>query len=218
MPLLTDPRAVAGLVVREIRNGERDGAPTKIAIARRSYPTDRDDLWDALTDADRIPRWFLPVTGDLRVGGRYQFEGNAGGVIERCDAPESFAVTWEMGPQVSWVEVTLAATDAGTLLQLTHEAPVDPQMWKQYGPGAVGVGWDLAMVALGLHLASGEPVDPAEGLAFPTTPEGTEFVRAAAADWAEAAIGGGDDPAEARAAAEQTVTFYTVEPEENPES
>src|SRR5690606_4283558 len=41
MPLLTDPRAVAGLVVREIRNGERDGAPTKIAIARRSYPTDR---------------------------------------------------------------------------------------------------------------------------------------------------------------------------------
>jgi hypothetical protein len=23
-------------------------------------------------------RWFLPVTGDLRVGGRFQLEGNAG--------------------------------------------------------------------------------------------------------------------------------------------
>ncbi|MBF6098056.1 SRPBCC family protein [Nocardia cyriacigeorgica] len=218
MPLLTDPVAVAGLVVREVRNGERDGEPTKIAIARRSYPTDREDLWDALTTAERIPRWFLPVTGELKVGGRYQLEGNAGGVIERCAEPESFALTWEMGTQVSWVELSLAATDAGTLLQLTHEAPVDPDMWKQYGPGAVGVGWDLAMMALGLHLSTGDPVDPNEGLTFPTTPEGTEFVRTAATGWAEAAIAGGDEPAEAHAAAEQTITFYTVEPEEGPES
>ena len=46
-------------------------------------------LWDACTNAERIPRWFLPVSGDLRLGGRYQLEGNAGGTIERCDPPRS---------------------------------------------------------------------------------------------------------------------------------
>src|SRR5215471_19705278 len=105
MPL--DPVATAGLATREVRSGTRDGAPTKIAIARRTYPTDQDDLWDALTNADRIPRWFLPVSGELSVGGRYQLEGNAGGLVERCKEPESFAVTWEFGGQVSWLDVTL---------------------------------------------------------------------------------------------------------------
>ena len=58
----------------------------------------------------RIPLWFLPVTGDLRLGGRFQVEGNAGGVVERCDPPRSFAATWECGESTSWLEVRLAAT------------------------------------------------------------------------------------------------------------
>jgi len=103
-----DPVAAVGLVTREIRSGSRDGSPTEIAIARRTYPTDQADLWDALTSADRIPRWFLPVSGDLQVGGRYQLEGNAGGTVEHCKEPESFGVTWEFGGMVSWLEVTLA--------------------------------------------------------------------------------------------------------------
>jgi hypothetical protein len=43
------------------------------------YDTDDEDLWDACTSADRIQRWFLPVTGDLRLGGRFHLEGNADG-------------------------------------------------------------------------------------------------------------------------------------------
>src|SRR5690606_40051424 len=101
----------AGLMTREVRDGERDGTPTKIAVARRTYATDRDDLWDALTSAERLPRWFLPVSGDLSVGGRYQFEGQAGGEVQRCDAPESFAVTWEFGGQVSRVQVSLTSAE-----------------------------------------------------------------------------------------------------------
>ncbi|GAB2722627.1 SRPBCC family protein [Nocardia thraciensis] len=213
--MLSDPVAVAGLVTREIRTGSRAGVPTKIAIARRSYPTDRADLWDALTDIERIPRWFLPVTGDLAVGGRYQLEGNAGGVVESCEAPERFAITWEMGPQVSWLTVSLTPADDGTVLELVHEAHVDPDLWSQFGPGAVGVGWDLALMGLGMHVSSGAAVDPAEGAAFATTPEGKEFVRSAAAGWADAAVGDGDDPAAARAAAEQTIGFYTIVPEED---
>ncbi|MBF6328059.1 SRPBCC family protein [Nocardia transvalensis] len=218
MAILIDPVEVAGLVTREVRSGSRDGVPTAVAVARRTYPTDRADLWDALTDIERIPRWFLPISGDLQVGGRYQLEGNAGGVVERCEAPERFTVTWEMGPQVSWLEVVLTPDGDGTQLELVHEAKLDPEVPWPYGPGGVGVGWDLALMALGLHVASGQAVDPAEGLAFPTTPEGKAFVRAAALGWADAAIGNGDDPAAAREAAELTIGFYTTEPENGPAS
>jgi uncharacterized protein YndB with AHSA1/START domain len=204
-----DPVATAELVVREVRSGKRDGTPTTIVVARRTYRTDQADLWDALTNAERIPRWFLPISGDLFVGGRYQLEGNAGGVVERCEEPDSFALTWEMGQAVSWVSVTLSPAEDGTTLELAHEAPVDPDMWAQFGPGAVGVGWDLAMLGLGLHIDSGSPVDPEAGAAYPTTPEGVEFVRRSAKDWADAAVGNGDEPDPAHEAAQRTVDFYT---------
>src|SRR3954470_17036467 len=120
--MITDPLATAGLVTREIRTGSRDGKPTKIAIARRTYGTEQADLWDALTDRERIPRWFLSISGSTDVGGRYQLEGNAGGVVERCDAPDSFAVTWEWGPMMSWLEVTLSPAACGTKLRAPHGA------------------------------------------------------------------------------------------------
>lgn len=214
--MITDPVATAELVTREIRTGERDGAQTKIAIARRTYPTDQADLWDALTNKERLPRWFLPITGDLEVGGRYQLEGNAGGVVERCEEPKSFAVTWEFGGMMSWLEVTLAPAGQGTVLELVHEAHVDPDMWEQFGPGAVGVGWDLGLMGLGVHLESGAALDKAEGEAFPTTPDGITFARRAAAAWADAAVAAGDDRGSADEAAERTVGFYTIPPEESP--
>ena len=213
---IEDAARTVGLVTREVRTGSRNGAPTRIAVARRTYSTDRADLWDAVTNPERIPRWFLPVTGELRTGGRYQLEGNAGGTVERCAAPELFAVTWEYGPMVSWLEVTLRPDGDGTTLELVHEAPVDPDMWAQFGPGAVGVGWDLGLLGLELHLASGEQVDAEAALAFPTSPEGGDFVRTAATGWADAAVADGDDATAAHDAATRTVAFYTGTAEEPP--
>jgi uncharacterized protein YndB with AHSA1/START domain len=207
-----DPVATAGLVTREVRRGSRDGVPTRIAIARRTYATDRADLWDAITSADRIPRWFLPITGDLRVGGHYQLAGNAGGVVEWCTEPESFAVTWEFGGMVSWLEITLTSDGGHTTLGLAHEAHVEPDLWARYGPGAVGVGWDLALYGLGLHLDSGAPVDPTMATEFPVSPDGVAFVRQAARGWADAAVADGDEAGPAQDAAERTITAYTVPP------
>ena len=215
--MTTDPVAAVGLVAREVRTGSRDGAPTRIAVARRTYATDPADLWNALTSAERLPRWFLPVSGDLRVGGRYQLEGNAGGVVERCDPPGAFAVTWEMGPMTSWLEVDLSPADSGTRLELRHEAHVDPEFWAQFGPGAVGLGWDLALLGLGWHLDSGAAVDPAEAAALTASPAGVEFVRRAAASWADAAVRGGDDPVAAQEAAARSLAFYTGQPVDVPE-
>jgi hypothetical protein len=215
MAMSIDPMVTAGLVTREIRSGSRDGRPTKIAVARRTYRTGRADLWDALTDVDRIPRWFLPISGELRVGGHYQFEGNAGGVVERCTEPEGFAVTWEFGGMVSWVEVALTADGAHTRLELVHEAHVDPGLWGQFGPGAVGIGWDMGLLGLGMHIDSGAAIDPAEAAVFPSSPEGVEFVRQSAAGWAGAAVADGDDATAAREAAERVAALYTTPPDES---
>jgi uncharacterized protein YndB with AHSA1/START domain len=215
---MTDSTSTAAAEIsREVRTGSRDGAATKIAVARRTYRADPSDLWDAVTNPERIPRWFLPIEGDLRVGGRYQLVGNAGGVVERCDAPQSFSATWEFGGMVSWLEVTLTPAATGTTLELVHEAFVDPDLWGQFGPSAVGIGWDSGLLGLGLHLQTGAPVDPELAATFLTTPEGVAFARASAAGWADAAIADGDDPDQARESAERTVIAYTTVPEAEPD-
>ena len=219
--MISDPRGTAGLVTREVRNATRDGRPTKVVVARRSYPTDQADLWNAITDRERLPRWFAPVSGELRLGGRFQVEGNAGGVVEHCDEPESFRITWEMGEQVSWVAVTLTPAGDTTVLELAHESwaddPAAAEFWARYGPGAVGVGWDLALLGLALHVDTGAPVDPEIATGFTFSPEGKTFVEVAAAGWADGAIGAGDDPTAARDAAARTVAFYTTDPSEGGE-
>src|SRR6476646_10805369 len=92
----------------------------------QTYDSTIEDVWDACTNPERIPRWFLPVSGELKEGGRYQLEGNAGGTITRCDPPHGFDATWEMGGNTSWIELRL--TDEGgesSRFQLSHIAPVD---------------------------------------------------------------------------------------------
>jgi len=205
-----DPVATASLVTRAVRSGSRDGAATKIVIARRTYRAAQADLWDALTNPDRIPRWFLPVTGDLRPGGHYQLEGNAGGVVERCTEPDSFAVTWESGGKLSWLAVTLTARGESTTLELAHEEPFEAGKWRQFGAGAVGVGWDLSLLGLGRHLHDAAPVDAREAAAFVASADGAALIRAAAAGWAAAATADGDDPVLAQQAAARTVAFYTL--------
>ncbi|MBO0608350.1 SRPBCC family protein [Myceligenerans salitolerans] len=213
MPIAIDPAATAGLVTREVRDGTRDDTPTKTVVARRTYDAERADVWDAVTNPERLPRWFAPVSGELDLGGRFQIEGNASGTVESCTAPESFGITWEFGGGTSWVTVVLTEADGGTTLELTHESAVDPDFWARYGPGAVGVGWDLGLMGLGLHLATGEANDPAEAEAWSVGPQGKDFVRVAADDWARAAIAAGDDEAAARASAAAVLAFYTTPPE-----
>jgi uncharacterized protein YndB with AHSA1/START domain len=214
MPDPRDPIASAGMVAREIRTGERGSATTKVLTARRAYRADQADVWDALTNPERLPRWFQPVSGDLRVGGRYQFEAQAGGTVERCDAPELLAVTWEFGGNLSWVEVRLSGSGEGTVLELVHEAPVDPKMWEQYGPGAVGIGWDGLLHSLGYHLTTAEALDPEEWERWMTSPMGVAYARLLGEAWGEAAVADGEDPVAAKAAVDAVVAFYTTAPEE----
>lgn len=198
-----------GAVTREIRSTVKDGQSARVLVAERMYDTTVEDLWNALTTAERIPRWFLPITGELKLGGRFQFVGNAGGSITRCDAPNHLAVTWEAGGHVSWVDIRLEAKGKGTRLELEHTACVPEDMWNTYGPGAVGVGWELGLMGLGKHIATRAPVDPKEGEAFSTTPEGVRIITAVSEGWGEASAKFGTPRDAAMAAAAKTTGFYT---------
>ena len=197
-------------VRRQVGTRVLEAGEARTVTVSQSYDAPVEDVWDACTNPERIPRWFLPISGDLRPGGRYQLKGNAGGTIERCDPPESFSATWEFGDQVSWIEVRLmAGPEGGTRLVLEHIAHVDDKLWDQFGPGAVGVGWDMALVGLALHLSSGRSVDPQEGMAWAGSAEGREFMTLSNQRWCDASIAAGTDQADARAAADRTIAAYT---------
>ncbi|MGH3348529.1 MAG: SRPBCC family protein [Nocardioides sp.] len=201
-----------GAVRRGLTSLEHDGKPARALTAEQTYDAAADDVWDALTNPERLPRWFMPIEGDLRVGGRYQLVGNAGGTIERCDAPRALAVTWEYGDQVSWVEVDLTEDDGVTTLVLRHIAHPDDH-WKQFGPGAVGIGWDLSLLGLARHLATGESADPEAVQAWSASDEGKEFMRRSGDTWRDAAVADGAEPADAGARADRTLAAYLGEEE-----
>jgi uncharacterized protein YndB with AHSA1/START domain len=197
-------------VRREVGSKVLEAGEARVITVSQTYRGSLDDVWDACTNPERIPRWFLPVSGDLRVGGRYQLEGNASGTIERCDPPNSFAATWEFGGQSSWIEVRLAEQHDGRIrLELEHVAHVADELWAQFGPGAVGIGWDLALVGLARHMSGDEPMDPQQSAAWMGSDDGRQFITLSSEQWCQASITAGTPVTEAQTAAERTVAFYT---------
>ena len=165
-------------------------------LLRRGYDTPIQDVWDAVTQADRIERWLLPISGELRVGGTFQLEGNAGGEILACEPPRLLRVSF--GDPNSIVEVRLASQDGGgTVLELEHTVPIE---LAQSGAGAlyVGPGWDGALLGLGLFLrgeAVGDPVTAAN------SPQAREFSRQSVHAWVGVVEDSGTATAEQLAAA-----------------
>jgi uncharacterized protein YndB with AHSA1/START domain len=211
-----DTAVQAAMVIRKVEDVTHQGQPCRAVVASRDYATDIDDLWNAITDKARIPRWFAPVEGDLELGGKYQIKGNAGGTVTACEPPRKFALTWEFGGGMSWVEVELAEAGGRTQLTLRHIAPRDgksEEFWDQFGPGAVGVGWDLSLLGLAWHLETGEAVQERFAEAtWPPSAEGQTFVGASSDDWAAASIAYGTDGAAAHRAATATTAFFTGVP------
>ena len=199
-----------GAVERSVSSLERDGRPERAVTLSRSYATTVENLWDAVTNSERIPRWFLPISGELEPGGRYQLEGNAGGLITACERPSHLALTWEFGEDLSWVEAGFSDDGTGRArLALTHTVHLS-EHWDEYGPGAVGVGWELGLLGLALHLA--QPAEPKpDEAAFATSREGKAFITGSSEGWGQAAVKAGADPDAARAAAKRTTAFYTGE-------
>ena len=169
----------------------------RLLTAERHYPAEVEEVWDALTDPERVPRWLRRRHRRApSVGGRYQLEGNAGGEVLGCTPPRGALAHLGVRRTVSWVDVTLTTVEDQTRLLLEHTAPVDPQMWDEYGPGAVGIGWEMALMGLDEHLLSPRR-RPGEVQAWMAEPEGraylVELMTGCSEKWVEASIGAGTD-------------------------
>jgi hypothetical protein len=111
---------------------------------------------------------------------------------------------------MSWIEVRLSPdADGGTRLELEHIARPD-EHWDQFGPGAVGIGWDMAFMGLALYLATGVPNDVQESMAWMGSDDGKEFITQSSDRWRDADIASGTDAADAGAKAERTTAAYTA--------
>lgn len=208
-----DIAAHIGATTRVVEARTHEGKPAMAVLATRTYATTQDDLWDAITNPERLPRWFAAVEGDFKVGGRFQVKGNAGGTIKRCDRPKRLELTWEFGGDVSWVNVTLSPAGNGARLELEHIANPN-EHWKKFGPGAVGIGWELGLLGLALNIASGGKGrgDGFDEHAWGASDEGKAFMTQSGEGWIAADIAGGADKADATTRGRATIGFYTVAP------
>jgi uncharacterized protein YndB with AHSA1/START domain len=169
-------------------------------------------LWPMLTDPARLVQWYGPVTGDLQEGGSFRAPA-AGGRILEVEAPHSLRLTWEYEGREDALRLRLDPVDDGsTALELVHVTEVDPEVFSRFGPGALAVGWDLALLGLAAYSRGWEDMCGREvPLPTPTwlaSEEGAAFVRAWSIRWAAASTAAGTDPDLARAGEIATTAAY----------
>ena len=171
---------------REIGSRVIGAGEARTALLRRRYDAAIEDVWEACTDPDRIRRWFLPVTGDLRPGGTFQLEGNASGEILRCEPPRLLAVTWVYAErEADEVELRLAPGDDGeTVLEIEHASVHDVfRNDPKTGMWGLGTGWEMGLYALEKYLGGELPEVPAEA-DRPPPPEVVELAERSGRAWA----------------------------------
>ena len=204
-------------VQREVGSGRLAAGEARTVRLRRTYDAPIDDVWDALTNPERIGRWFLPISGDYRVGGRYQFEGNAGGEIVACERPNRLRVTWVFGEMADAASVRArgaaharAATTA-TTFELEHTAIVPDEML-----GAVRAGRRRRGLGPG-RARAGAP--PARRLGRATRRRGScrtrgaTFATRSSEAWGAASAAAGADAETVARNVANTNGFYAPEPD-----
>ncbi len=120
------------------------------------FDTGIEDLWDAVTNPERLARWLATVEGDLRPGGDVtaaftsSWQGPAR--VEVCDAPHRLLVTLEPGTSdETRLEALLVPDGAGTRLVVEERGfPLDQV-------AAHGAGWQVHIEDLRAHLEGREP-------------------------------------------------------------
>jgi uncharacterized protein YndB with AHSA1/START domain len=108
------------------------------------FDTGIDDLWGALTDPDRLARWYGKVEGELSQGGeftvRIALAGERAGRVEACEPPQHLLLEMRDPearpgqPERTVIEARLISEGAQTrLVWETRGLPVD--LLPAYGAG-----------------------------------------------------------------------------------
>jgi uncharacterized protein YndB with AHSA1/START domain len=115
----------------------RDEAPAKQADAKAPWveretlvEASPEEVWEALTDEDRLEEWLAPeVELDPVEGGEIAVrdgEEERSGTVETVEEGERFAFTWSRpGEGESFVEFTIEALPGGSRVTVV-ETPIGP--------------------------------------------------------------------------------------------
>jgi uncharacterized protein YndB with AHSA1/START domain len=143
-------------IVGSLRSADGAG----VVRVEERYATDIDDLWSALTDPDRLARWYGQVDGELGLGGEFRMSVDASGWegtgrVEACEPPRRLMVTTkELSESFrKTVEATLTSEDDHTVLVIeVRGMPLDKIAF-------FGAGWQIHTEDLAAYLAGGERGD-----------------------------------------------------------
>jgi uncharacterized protein YndB with AHSA1/START domain len=152
-------------VQRSMGNREIAAGSARTAVLRRRYDAPIDDVWNAITTPDRVDRFFLPLSGELRAGGSFALQGQASGEILACDAPHLLRLQWTPPVDRGYsdqVEVRLTADGPdATWLELEHASVADVfRNDPDTGCYGVGTGWEGPLHYLGEYLRGVLPDRP----------------------------------------------------------
>jgi uncharacterized protein YndB with AHSA1/START domain len=123
----------------------------------RTYPDPIEDVWEALTEPDRVARWLGKWSGDPTTG-TVDFimtedeDGEPQPVkILTCEAPTDLVVEMS-SPDGVWTLAVNLSADAGTTTLVFTQRLAEP-----YDPSSIGPGWHYYLDRLGAVVA-GTPV------------------------------------------------------------
>src|SRR3954447_8143511 len=121
------------------------------------FDTDLDDVWSALTEPERLARWYGKIEGELRVGGAFRARLHASGWegtgrVEECEPPRRLLIVSKEPdePNEDSTEVTLTGDGDQTVLVVEQRGlPLD-LLW------AYGAGLQIHVEDLAAHIAGRE--------------------------------------------------------------
>jgi hypothetical protein len=119
-----------------------------------------DEVWSALTEPERLARWYGEIEGELRVGGAYRARLHASGWegsgrVEDCEPPRRFVVVSRGLNEANEVSTEVRLTINGDQTALVLEKrglPVD-LLW------AHGAGNQIHVEDLAAHIAGRDRTD-----------------------------------------------------------
>ncbi|MGZ6697530.1 MAG: SRPBCC domain-containing protein [Solirubrobacteraceae bacterium] len=146
----------------ELRRRTIGAGEARVAVFTRTYPTMVEDLWDACTNPERLARWYVPVSGDLRAGGTFEQVNMGSGTIVVCDAPRLLKLSLGGGADEIEVRLSEGPEDGTATLELAHATTLDSheiggQMYDAIF--CMGGGYYPRLLALDLHLRGTLPED-----------------------------------------------------------